>query len=125
MNSLCTSKWRSSPRRRLRRACGPPAGRAGGRPAAQLPPPCARLTAALPSSGTGAVSPLASFSLGLLLVMATAFPTPVPLGEDPKDALTSHRPPLTSQNQTENLIKSIFFEISEVRNKVGKLQGGR
>ncbi|XP_036992198.2 interleukin-6 isoform X1 [Artibeus jamaicensis] len=62
-------------------------------------------------------SPLA-FSLGLLLVIATAFPTPVPLGEDSKEETTSKRSPLTSPDQIEKLIKSIMLEISEVKNKM-------
>ncbi|XP_045053341.2 interleukin-6 [Desmodus rotundus] len=66
---------------------------------------------------TNTFSPLA-FSLGLLLVMATAFPTPVPLGEDSKEETTSKRSPLTSPDQTEKLIKSIMLEISEVKNKM-------
>ncbi|KAF6301783.1 interleukin 6 [Rhinolophus ferrumequinum] len=69
------------------------------------------------SLSTSTFSPVA-FSLGLLLVTATAFPTPVPRGEDSKDDTTSNRPPLTSTNQSENLIKSIFYEISEVREKM-------
>ncbi|XP_016015011.1 interleukin-6 isoform X2 [Rousettus aegyptiacus] len=69
----------------------------------------------LTSYQRGAFRPVA-FSLGLLLVMATAFP--VPSGEDSKDDTNSNRPQPTSPNQTENLIKSIFLEISEVRNKM-------
>lgn len=92
----------------------------GQRQAAQLPQLCGLLTAALLPSA-GAFRPVA-FSLGLLLVMATAFP--VPSGEDSKDDTNSNRPQPTSPNQTENLIKSIFLEISEVRNKVGKLYRG-
>ncbi|XP_019507568.1 PREDICTED: interleukin-6 [Hipposideros armiger] len=69
------------------------------------------------SLSTSSFSPVA-FSLGLLLVMATAFPAPVPRGEDSKDDTTSKRPPLASTNQTESLIKSILSEISEVKNKI-------
>ncbi|XP_054420491.1 interleukin-6 [Pteronotus mesoamericanus] len=72
---------------------------------------------AMNSLCTNAFSPLA-FSLGLLLVMATAFPTPAPLGEDAKDETTSKRSPLASPDQIEKLIKSIILEISEVKNKM-------
>ncbi|CAK6434475.1 unnamed protein product [Pipistrellus nathusii] len=66
---------------------------------------------------TNTFSPVA-FSLGLLLVMATAFPTPVPRGEDSNNDTTSYRPPLTSSEQIEKLIKSILLEISDVKNKM-------
>ncbi|KAM7119974.1 LOW QUALITY PROTEIN: interleukin-6 [Molossus nigricans] len=72
---------------------------------------------AMNSLCTNTFSPVA-FSLGLLLVMATAFPTPVPLGEDSKDDTVSNRSALTSSEQTEKLIQSILFEISEVKNKM-------
>lgn len=102
--------------------------RAGGQPAASSQrhsfPSCAgcSLLLSLPS-GTDTFSPVA-FSLGLLLVMATAFPTPVPREEDSKDDTASNRPPLTSSEQIEKLIKSILLEISDMKNKVGKLNGG-
>ncbi|XP_016072497.1 PREDICTED: interleukin-6 [Miniopterus natalensis] len=66
---------------------------------------------------TSTFSPVA-FSLGLLLVTATAFPTPLPLGEDSKEDTASIRPPLTSSEQIENLIKPILLEILEVKNKM-------
>ncbi|EPY85071.1 interleukin-6 precursor [Camelus ferus] len=65
------------------------------------------------SLSTSAFSPVA-FSLGLLLVMATAFPTPVPLGEDFKDGTTSNRP-FTSPDKSEELIKYILGRISAMR----------
>lgn len=67
-------------------------------------------------SGTGAFSPLA-FSLGLLLVVATAFPTPGPLGGD----ATSNRLPLTSADKMEELIKYILGKISALKKEVGRL----
>ncbi|XP_006832284.1 PREDICTED: interleukin-6 [Chrysochloris asiatica] len=62
---------------------------------------------------TSAFSPVA-FSLGLLLVMASAFPTPTPLGGDSKDDTTSNRPQLTSPNKTEELVNLIRFILSQV-----------
>ncbi|XP_045684355.1 interleukin-6 isoform X1 [Phyllostomus hastatus] len=59
-----------------------------------------------------------AFSLGLLLVIATAFPTPVSLGEDSKEETTSKRSPLTFPEQTEKLIKTIMLEISKVKDKM-------
>ncbi|NIG59778.1 Interleukin-6 [Pontoporia blainvillei] len=59
-----------------------------------------------------------AFSLGLLLVTATAFPTPGPLGEDFKDDTTSDRLLLTSPDKTEALIKYILGKISAVRKEM-------
>ncbi|XP_004676819.1 PREDICTED: interleukin-6 [Condylura cristata] len=67
---------------------------------------------------TSVFSPIA-FSLGLLLVMATAFPTPTPLGEDSKD-VTLNRLPFTSSNKTEELIKYILIKISALKNEMCK-----
>ncbi|XP_037692809.1 interleukin-6 [Choloepus didactylus] len=58
------------------------------------------------------------FSLGLLLVMATAFPTPTQLGEDSKDDATPNRPPLTSPHKAEELIKYILGKISELKKEI-------
>ncbi|XP_057588856.1 interleukin-6 isoform X2 [Hippopotamus amphibius kiboko] len=69
------------------------------------------------SLSTSAFSPVA-FSLGLLLAMATAFPTPGPLGEDFKGDTTSDRPVLTSPDKTEALIKYILSKISAVRKEL-------
>ncbi|XP_022359077.1 interleukin-6 isoform X2 [Enhydra lutris kenyoni] len=69
------------------------------------------------SLSTSAFSPVA-FSLGLLLVMATAFPTPGPLGGDSKDDATSNRPPLTSADKMEDFIKFILGKISALRNEM-------
>ncbi|XP_006179266.2 interleukin-6 [Camelus ferus] len=71
---------------------------------------------AMNSLSTSAFSPVA-FSLGLLLVMATAFPTPVPLGEDFKDGTTSNRP-FTSPDKSEELIKYILGRISAMRKEM-------
>ncbi|XP_061053682.1 interleukin-6 [Eubalaena glacialis] len=59
-----------------------------------------------------------AFSLGLLLVMTTAFPTPGPLGEDFKDDTTSDRLLLTSPDKTEALIKYILGKISAMRKEM-------
>ncbi|TKC53906.1 interleukin-6 [Delphinapterus leucas] len=59
-----------------------------------------------------------AFSLGLLLVTATAFPTPGPLGEDFKDDTTSDRLLLTSPDKTEALIKYILGKISAMRKEM-------
>ncbi|XP_059788833.1 interleukin-6 [Balaenoptera ricei] len=59
-----------------------------------------------------------AFSLGLLLVMTTAFPTPGPLGEDFKDDTTSGRLLLTSPDRTEALIKYILGKISAMRKEM-------
>ncbi|KAB0403200.1 Interleukin-6, partial [Eschrichtius robustus] len=59
-----------------------------------------------------------AFSLGLLLVMTTAFPTPGPLGEDFKDDTTSGRLLLTSPDKTEALIKYILGKISAMRKEM-------
>uniref|UniRef100_A0A8C0CQX9 Interleukin-6 n=1 Tax=Balaenoptera musculus TaxID=9771 RepID=A0A8C0CQX9_BALMU len=59
-----------------------------------------------------------AFSLGLLLVMTTAFPTPGPLGEDCKDDTTSGRLLLTSPDKTEALIKYILGKISAMRKEM-------
>ncbi|XP_039094799.1 interleukin-6 isoform X2 [Hyaena hyaena] len=66
---------------------------------------------------TSAFSSLA-FSLGLLLVMATAFPTPGPLGGDSKGDATSNRPPLTSADKMEELIKYILDKISALKKEM-------
>ena len=95
------------------------AGRAGRRPAARsTAPPAVQSAHWLLSlaSGTGA------FSLGLLLVMATAFPTPGPLAGDSKDDATSNSLPLTSANKVEELIKYILGKISALRKEVGRLK---
>ncbi|XP_059964140.1 interleukin-6 [Mesoplodon densirostris] len=59
-----------------------------------------------------------AFSLGLLLVTATAFPTPGPMGEDFKDDTTSDRILLTSPDKTEALIKYILGKISAMRKEM-------
>ncbi|XP_025849130.2 interleukin-6 [Vulpes vulpes] len=59
-----------------------------------------------------------AFSLGLLLVMATAFPTPGPLAGDSKDDATSISLPLTSANKVEELIKYILGKISALRKEM-------
>ncbi|XP_008565256.1 PREDICTED: interleukin-6 [Galeopterus variegatus] len=69
------------------------------------------------SLSTRAFGPLA-LSLGLLLVTATAFPTPIPLGEDSKEDASSHRPPLFFQNQTEKRIMYILNEISALKEEM-------
>ncbi|XP_049749559.1 interleukin-6 [Elephas maximus indicus] len=69
------------------------------------------------SLSTSAFSPVA-FSLGLLLVMASAFPNPKPLEGDSKDDATSNRPSLTSPDKTEELIRFILAEISVLRKKM-------
>uniref|UniRef100_A0A8C3YB66 Interleukin-6 n=1 Tax=Catagonus wagneri TaxID=51154 RepID=A0A8C3YB66_9CETA len=66
---------------------------------------------------TSAFSPVA-FSLGLLLVMATAFPTPGPLEEDAKDDTTPDRMLFTSPDKTEDLIKYILGKISAMRKEM-------
>ncbi|XP_059875849.1 interleukin-6 isoform X1 [Delphinus delphis] len=68
----------------------------------------------LSTSTSGTVA----FSLGLLLVTATAFPTPGPLGEDFKDDTTSDRLLLTSPDKTEALIKYILGKISAMRKEM-------
>ncbi|XP_004604146.1 interleukin-6 [Sorex araneus] len=72
-----------------------------------------------------AFSPVA-FSLGLLLVLATAFPTPAPLGEEATDAAAPTLPPVTSPERTEDLIKYILGKISllkkELCGKYGKCE---
>lgn len=98
------------------------AGRAGRRPAARsTAPPAVQSAHWLLSlaSGTGAFSPVA-FSLGLLLVMATALPTPGHLGRDSKDEATSNRPPLISADKME-IIKYILGRISALKKEVGRL----
>ncbi|XP_076978222.1 interleukin-6 [Tamandua tetradactyla] len=67
------------------------------------------------SLSTSALSQVV-FSLGLLLVMATAFPTPAQLGEDAKDGGTPSRPPLTSSPQ--ELIKYIHGKVSELKQEI-------
>ncbi|XP_014935921.2 interleukin-6 isoform X1 [Prionailurus viverrinus] len=70
-------------------------------------------TPAMTFLSTSAFSPLA-FSLGLLLVVATAFPTPGPLGGD----ATSNRLPLTSADKMEELIKYILGKISALKKEM-------
>lgn len=134
MNSLSTSKWRKSLALELPgsrawrgRGCVSAAARAGGRPAARSTAPpvvqSAHWLLSLPS-GTGAFSPVA-FSLGLLLVMATAFPTPGRLEEDAKGDATSDKMLFTSPDKTEELIKYILGKISAMRKEVGRLAWGR
>lgn len=69
------------------------------------------------SLSTSAFSPVA-FSLGLLLVMATAFPTTGPLGGDSKDDATSNRPPLTSADKMEDFIRFILGKISALKKEM-------
>ncbi|KAF5927762.1 hypothetical protein HPG69_000668 [Diceros bicornis minor] len=69
---------------------------------------------AMNSLSTSAFSPVA-FSLGLLLVVATAFPTPLSLGEDSKDDTTSNRPLLTTADKTGHHIKYILDKISALK----------
>lgn len=100
--------------------------RAGGRPTARsTAPPAAQSAHWLLSlcSVTGAFSPLA-VSLGLLLVMASAFPTPGLLGEDFKNDTTPSRLLLTTPDKTEALIKHIVDKISAMRKEVGRLTPG-
>uniref|UniRef100_A0A8C6MN50 Interleukin-6 n=1 Tax=Moschus moschiferus TaxID=68415 RepID=A0A8C6MN50_MOSMO len=66
---------------------------------------------------TSAFSPLA-VSLGLLLVMTSAFPTPSPLGEDFKNDTTPSRLLLTTPEKTEALIKHIVDKISAMRKEI-------
>nr|AAB62246.1 interleukin-6 [Equus caballus] len=66
------------------------------------------------SLSTSTVTPVA-FSLGLLLVMATAFPTPLPLGED---ETTSNGPLLTTADKTKQHIKYILGKISALKNEM-------
>ncbi|XP_026363207.3 interleukin-6 [Ursus arctos] len=73
-------------------------------------------TPAMNSLSTSAFSPVA-FSLGLLLVMATAFPTPGHLGRDSKDEATSNRPPLISADKME-IIKYILGRISALKKEM-------
>ncbi|KAM8770476.1 interleukin-6 [Rhynchonycteris naso] len=60
-----------------------------------------------------------TFCLGLLLVVATAFPTPLFLEEDSKDATTSARSPLTTPN-TGGLISTILSKIDSVKEQLCK-----
>ncbi|XP_066210309.1 interleukin-6 [Saccopteryx leptura] len=73
------------------------------------------------SLSTSAFSPVA-FCLGLLLVVATAFPTPLFLEEDSKDATTSARSPLTTPN-TEGLISTIRSKINSMELQLCKNDG--
>ncbi|XP_004377567.2 interleukin-6 [Trichechus manatus latirostris] len=61
---------------------------------------------------------LVAFCLGLLLVMASAFPTPPLLEGDSKDDATSNRPPLTSPDKTEELINFILAKVSVLRKEM-------
>ena len=100
--------------------------RAGGRPAARsTAPPAAQSAHWLLSlcSVTGAFTPFA-VSLGLLLVMTSAFPTPGPLGEDFKNDTTPGRLLLTTPEKTEALIKRMVDKISAMRKEVGRLAPG-
>ncbi|XP_004418987.2 PREDICTED: interleukin-6 [Ceratotherium simum simum] len=72
---------------------------------------------AMNSLSTSAFSPVA-FSLGLLLVVATAFPTPLSLGEDSKDDTTSNRPLLTTADKTGHHIKYILDKISALKKEM-------
>ncbi|XDB49864.1 hypothetical protein AB1E18_003433 [Capra hircus] len=72
---------------------------------------------AMNSLFTSAFSPLA-VSLGLLLVMTSAFPTPGPLGEDFKNDTTPSRLLLTTPEKTEALIKHIVDKISAIRKEI-------
>ena len=63
-------------------------------------------------------------SLGLLLVMTSAFPTPGPLGEDFKNDTTPGRLLLTTPEKTEALIKRMVDKISAMRKEVGRLAPG-
>ncbi|XP_058152873.1 interleukin-6 [Dasypus novemcinctus] len=74
------------------------------------------------SLSTSALCPVA-FHLGLLLVMATAFPTPALRGEDPKDDATPNRPALTSPHKPEELIMFILSKISELRKEICEKYG--
>uniref|UniRef100_A0A8C5UTC3 Interleukin-6 n=2 Tax=Microcebus murinus TaxID=30608 RepID=A0A8C5UTC3_MICMU len=55
-----------------------------------------------------------AFSLGLLLVVATAFPTPEPLEEAAKDDATPDKPSLTTPEQTEGLMKHLMSKIDQL-----------
>ncbi|XP_006169903.1 interleukin-6 [Tupaia chinensis] len=66
------------------------------------------------SLSTSTFSPVA-FSLGLLLVMATALPTPVLLGEDSQDGAILNIPEPTSTDKTEDLAKYILEEINVLK----------
>ncbi|XP_012514881.1 PREDICTED: interleukin-6 [Propithecus coquereli] len=55
-----------------------------------------------------------AFSLGLLLVVATAFPTPEPLEEVSTDDATPNKPSLTTPEQTEGLVKHLLSKIDEL-----------
>ncbi|XP_044802307.1 interleukin-6 isoform X1 [Bubalus bubalis] len=65
----------------------------------------------------GAFTPFA-VSLGLLLVMTSAFPTPGPLGEDFKNDTTPGRLLLTTPEKTEALIKRMVDKISAMRKEI-------
>ncbi|KAM9215903.1 interleukin-6 [Dugong dugon] len=69
------------------------------------------------SLSTSAFS-LVAFCLGLLLVMASAFPTPPLLAGDSKDDATSNSPPLTSPDKTEELINFILAKVSVLRKEM-------
>nr|XP_045721123.1 interleukin-6 [Mirounga angustirostris] len=74
-------------------------------------------TPAMNSLSASAFSPVA-FSLGLLLVMATAFPTPGPMGGESQADATSNRLPLTSPDKMEEFIKYILGKISALRKEM-------
>ncbi|XP_006880449.1 PREDICTED: interleukin-6-like [Elephantulus edwardii] len=69
------------------------------------------------SLSTSAFGPVA-FSLGLLLVMASAFPCRTPAGEDSKDDATSNTPPVTISDNTIELMKFIIEQISALKKEV-------
>ncbi|XP_055974163.1 interleukin-6 [Sorex fumeus] len=64
-----------------------------------------------------AFSPVA-FSLGLLLVLATGFPTPDPLREEAMDAVVPTLLPGTFRERTEDLIKYILGKISLLKKEL-------
>ncbi|XP_004702898.2 interleukin-6 [Echinops telfairi] len=68
------------------------------------------------SLSTSTFSPVA-FSLGLLLMMASAFPTPRPLEGDSKgDAISDT--PRTSSNKTLELLMFILSQVEELRKEI-------
>ncbi|XP_075398815.1 interleukin-6-like [Tenrec ecaudatus] len=69
------------------------------------------------SLSTSTFSPVA-FSLGLLLMMASAFPTPRPLEGDSKGDAISDTPPLTSSKETLEVLMSILSQVEELRKEM-------
>ncbi|KAM6202325.1 LOW QUALITY PROTEIN: interleukin-6 [Rhynchocyon petersi] len=67
------------------------------------------------SLSTSVFFPVA-FTMGLLLVMASAFPTWTPPGGDSKDDATSSRP--TIPDKTKDLMKSIIAKVDALRKEM-------